>query len=64
MTALAESCPALNNFIIRAVRSKGGRDTIDFANPEAVYLLNKAILSKDYKVEWDIPPGKLCPPGN
>jgi hypothetical protein len=64
MRALAESCPTLNKFIIPAAISKGGRDTIDFANPAAVYLLNKAILAKDYGVQWDIPAGKLCPPGN
>jgi 23S rRNA (adenine1618-N6)-methyltransferase len=37
--------------------------TIDFGNPEAVKMLNRAILKKDYGLEfWDIPEGYLCPP--
>lgn len=40
-----------------------GVDTIDFALPEAVVLLNKAILMKDYKITfWDMPKTNLCPP--
>lgn len=38
-------------------------ETIDFANPEAVKMLNKAILKHFYKIGyWDIPPHYLCPP--
>lgn len=38
-------------------------ETIDFANPEAVKMLNKAILNLDYDIKlWDIPEGYLCPP--
>lgn len=37
--------------------------TIDFANPEAVKALNKAILAHFYKINfWDIPAHFLCPP--
>lgn len=40
-----------------------GTETIDFANPEAVKLLNKALLSQYYGLHnWDIPNGFLCPP--
>ena len=38
-------------------------ESIDFANPEAVKTLNKAILRLDYDIKlWDIPEGYLCPP--
>jgi 23S rRNA (adenine1618-N6)-methyltransferase len=38
-------------------------ETIDFGNPEAVKMLNRAILKKDYGLQfWDIPEGYLCPP--
>jgi 23S rRNA (adenine1618-N6)-methyltransferase len=37
--------------------------TIDFADPKAVYALNKAILKKDYGLkDYNIPEGYLCPP--
>ncbi|PHR57119.1 MAG: 23S rRNA (adenine(1618)-N(6))-methyltransferase RlmF [Arcobacter sp.] len=37
--------------------------SIDFSNPEAVLLLNKALLSHFYKIKnYDIPKGSLCPP--
>lgn len=40
-----------------------GRKTIDFADPLAVKLLNKALLKHHYGIEhWDIPDGYLCPP--
>ena len=38
-------------------------ESIDFADPESVKLLNKAILKSFYKIKyWDIPDGYLCPP--
>jgi len=38
-------------------------ETIDFANPDAVKSLNKAILIADYDIQnWDIPKNYLCPP--
>jgi 23S rRNA (adenine1618-N6)-methyltransferase len=37
--------------------------SIDFANPSAVKLLNKALLLHYYELGyWDIPAGYLCPP--
>ena len=40
-----------------------GIETIDFANPEAVKMLNKALLMQYYGLKnWDIPKGFLCPP--
>lgn len=38
-------------------------ETIDFANPDAVKALNKAILITFYEIlNWDIPKDYLCPP--
>jgi 23S rRNA (adenine1618-N6)-methyltransferase len=38
-------------------------ESVDFANPDAVKTLNKAILKLHYKLEyWDIPVNYLCPP--
>lgn len=40
-----------------------GETTLDFANDQAVKLLNQALLKKYYGVQhWDIPAGYLCPP--
>lgn len=40
-----------------------GDQAIDFANPDAVKILNRALLKHFYKIEfWDIPEGFLCPP--
>ncbi|WP_010250238.1 23S rRNA (adenine(1618)-N(6))-methyltransferase RlmF [Myroides injenensis] len=52
--------PELEAYIIK---NPSGVDTIDFAKPEAVVLLNKAILMKDYKLTfWEMPKTNLCPP--
>jgi 23S rRNA (adenine1618-N6)-methyltransferase len=52
--------PELANFTAPNIY---GDNSIDFANPTAVKILNKAILKFDYGIEnWDIPPGFLCPP--
>jgi len=58
--ALVEALPALKPFI----RSSGrGEPTIDFADADAVKMLNRALLASFYKVtDWDIPEGYLCPP--
>jgi 23S rRNA (adenine1618-N6)-methyltransferase len=43
--------------------NKYQRETIDFADPHAVKILNKALLLRHYKVKnWDIPEGFLTPP--
>lgn len=40
-----------------------GDESINFADPKAVKILNKAILKLFYGIEnWDIPDGFLCPP--
>ncbi len=40
-----------------------GDESIDFANPDAVKALNKALLKHFYGISyWDIPDGYLCPP--
>jgi len=37
--------------------------SIDFANPQAVKSLNRALLKLFYNIaDWDIPPQYLCPP--
>jgi len=60
MNALCQSCPALRDFIIS---SPAGEPTVNFADPQAVKTLNKALLAHFYGVaQWDIPEGYLCPP--
>ena len=57
---LTDSNPQLSRFVFQ---NKYGTHTIDFANPEAVLQLNKALLKFHYEVEnWDIPQHYLCPP--
>lgn len=52
---LISACPELKKYV--------KDDTINFADPNAVKLLNKAILDFFYGVKyWDIPPLHLCPP--
>ena len=58
--ALSKSCPELAPFV--AV-NEFNDESIDFFNPEAVKVLNKALLMHHYNVEfWDIPAKYLCPP--
>lgn len=43
--------------------NKHGADSVDFSNPEAVKMLNKALLSHYYGIKnWDFPDENLCPP--
>jgi len=57
---LIKSCPELERFVVPHPVSG---DTIDFADPGAVMMLNRALLINMYGIEfWDIPPGYLCPP--
>jgi 23S rRNA (adenine1618-N6)-methyltransferase len=57
---LVKACPELAP---HAFINKFGDESIDFANPESVKLLNKAILKDFYKIDWwDIPANYLCPP--
>nr|WP_300932294.1 23S rRNA (adenine(1618)-N(6))-methyltransferase RlmF [Prosthecobacter sp.] len=57
---LIACCPALAAF----VKSNAyGDDSINYADPLAVKVLNQALLKQGYGLEhWDIPPGYLCPP--
>lgn len=60
LPALAETVPELKEVIFT---NAYGQLSIDFANPSAVKLLNKALLLHFYDlVYWDIPEGYLCPP--
>ncbi len=58
--ALIKACADLRPFVqINAY----GNESVDFANPLAVKMLNRAILAHFYKIKyWDIPTGYLCPP--
>ncbi len=58
--ALIAACPELAPF---AGPNPAGDRTIDFADPAAVRVLNRALLQHHYGIRgWDIPPGFLCPP--
>lgn len=57
---LMKSCSALVPFVSTNVH---GVESINFADPEAVKALNKALLKYFYRVsKWEIPAGYLCPP--
>ncbi len=57
---LIESSPDLAQFVKPNLY---GDESIDFASPEAVKALNKAILKHHYGiVSWNLPDGYLCPP--
>ena len=57
---LINACPELGPFV---KQNQFNNMSIDFANHEAVKLLNKAILKQFYDIAvWDIPKNYLCPP--
>lgn len=57
---LTTSFPELKSFVFV---NEHDVETIDFANPDAVKALNKALLIADYDIQnWDIPANYLCPP--
>ena len=57
---LTDTCPELVPFVNV---NKYGSETVDFGNPVAVKMLNKAILKLHYGImNWDIPKNYLCPP--
>ena len=57
---LIEACPELAPFVII---NQYDSQSVDFTNPEAVKMLNKAILKLHYHLEfWDFPKNYLCPP--
>ena len=58
--ALIASCPALAPFV---KPNAWGDVSVDFADPAAVKMLNRALLQHFYGIEhWDIPADYLCPP--
>lgn len=58
--ALIEALPELKQYV---VKNPKGEASINFSDPVAVKLLNKALLAHHYSVtQWDIPQGYLCPP--
>lgn len=60
LKALTEALPELKNHI---TPNKSGDDSVDFSNPEAVKLLNKALLHHYYEIKnWDFPDENLTPP--
>ena len=57
---LEEQCPEIKPFVFI---NKYDAETIDFSNPDAVKMLNKALLQTYYNLQdWDIPENYLCPP--
>lgn len=57
---LIESCRELEPFV---KVNEYGDESVDFFNPRAVKMLNKALLKYFYDLSyWDIPAGYLCPP--
>lgn len=57
---LTKVLPELKQHLIKTPK---GEQSINFSDPHAVKLLNKALLARYYDVSWwDIPPGYLCPP--
>lgn len=58
--SLIEIYPPLKRFV---TKNEQGLPTIDYFNPYAVKLLNKALLMLHYGITyWDIPKDYLCPP--
>jgi len=57
---LIDSCPELAPFV---KLNDYNDESIDFFNPTAVKMLNKALLKHFYKIDyWNIPENYLCPP--
>lgn len=60
LDALVKTTPKLANHI---QPNKYGGQSVEFSNPIAVKLLNKAILKHYYGIKnWDFPDENLCPP--
>jgi 23S rRNA (adenine1618-N6)-methyltransferase len=58
--ALVTCLPELGAYV---QPSKTGEDTIDFSSPNAVKLLNRALILNDYGLQaWNFPDANLCPP--
>jgi len=60
LSALKHAVPELAEYI---KPNKYGADSVDFSNPVAVKLLNKALLNYYYGIKhWEFPDENLCPP--
>ncbi|XVJ49808.1 23S rRNA (adenine(1618)-N(6))-methyltransferase RlmF (plasmid) [Pseudomonas sp. UBT] len=58
--ALIKTTPELAKFVII---NPYGKESIDFASPDAVRVFNRALLKAFYGIQhWDIPADYLCPP--
>lgn len=58
--AMIRLSPELEAFVIS---NPYGKPSIDFADPAAVKVFNRALLRQYYGIaHWDIPEGYLCPP--
>lgn len=59
-THLVECCPELTAFV---APNAYGDVSVDFADPDAVRALNRALLKQHYGISgWDLPAQYLCPP--
>src|SRR5687767_15174470 len=57
---LIKVCPELGDFVFR---NQYNIESINFADPAAVKILNKSLLNYFYGItNWDIPQNYLCPP--
>jgi 23S rRNA (adenine1618-N6)-methyltransferase len=60
LLALVKEIPELEKYVKKNI---DGEQTVDFSDPIAVKLLNKALLSHYYDVKfWKFPDTNLCPP--
>ena len=60
LMALSKISPELATYVRP---NKFGADSVDFANPVVVKLLNKALLHHYYGIKnWEFPDDNLCPP--
>ncbi len=58
--SLIQTTPELTPYIIQSPK---GNLSIDFSDPQAVYVFNKALLHSSYGIShWELPEGYLCPP--
>lgn len=60
LSALTTAIPELKKYVLL---NKFGIESVDFSNPLAVKLLNKALLDYYYGIKyWEFPAENLCPP--
>jgi len=60
LVKLQEVCPELSEFVFVNDYNK---ETVNFHDPKAVTMLNKALLIFNYEVnKWEMPENYLCPP--